>query len=592
MGDSDEEETGTLLNSPEEERTGTAFYGFLNIPRTASQEEITAAYKRLARLYHPDKHQDPVKRAQADQLFGKLKRAYEVLSDPHRRAIYDCLGEKGIEEQGWEVVPRTKTPQEIREEYEALARVREERRLQQKTNPTSKVEMTINATDLFDRYLYDSEYDDLIEGDLPHFEVSKMSLSQSIQAPLTPSDTATLSGNISTSNGTGSGALNCGLRRVASDSASYEGEVGVGNGLNFGAKMFRKLSERNFVNMSGSLQFSRKGIKPGFECSLGSHLDKHTVGYLRYSTNFRLKETEDSLFLEEEDSGMCTMVVRNTERYQFTATMQFGIPYTYAMLAYTRKIPEKKRKFRGALKVGTFGAIMEYGVEEKITEHSSLGATMVVGTMGVICKIKLTRASQTYLFPFQLSDEVMMQPIFYGTVAPLLAWLTVKKLVLDPLEVKRKEEAREKQRQSMKEKVAAARQEAESSLSLMDERFRRGITEEEAKNGLVIKICLYGLLATESGGMIADVTSWDSPTEEIDMVTNITKPVQCSVEHSRLVLWEGPKSSLPGVWDPCPGEDKWILIRYTYQGARHQLFCPENEAIKLPKTGHRVSDQD
>ena len=114
-----------------------------------------------------------------------------------------------------------------------------------------------------------------------------MSLSQSIQAPLTPSDTATLSGNISTSNGTGSGALNCGLRRVVSDSVSYEGEVGVGNGFNCGAKMFRKLSERNFVNMSGSLQFSRKGLKPGFECSLGSHLDKYTVGYLRYSTNFR-----------------------------------------------------------------------------------------------------------------------------------------------------------------------------------------------------------------------------------------------------------------------------------------------------------------
>ena len=63
--------------------------------------------------------------------------------------------------------------------------------------------------------------------------------------------------------------------------------------------------------------------------------------------------------------------------------------------------------------------------------------------MGVICKLKLTRASQTYLFPFQLSDEVMLQPVFYGTVAPLLAWLTVKKLLLEPLELKRKEEARE-----------------------------------------------------------------------------------------------------------------------------------------------------
>ena len=124
--------------------------------RTAEQAEITAAYKRLARLYHPDKHQDPTKRAQAEVLFAKLKHAHEVLSDPHKRAIYDCLGEEGLKEQGWEVVQRTRTPQEIRAEYESLARLREERRMQQRTNPTSKLTMTVNATDLFDRYLYSS----------------------------------------------------------------------------------------------------------------------------------------------------------------------------------------------------------------------------------------------------------------------------------------------------------------------------------------------------------------------------------------------------------------------------------------------------
>ena len=35
-------------------------------------------------------------------MFDKLKKAHEVLSDPHQRAIYDCLGKKGLEEKGWE----------------------------------------------------------------------------------------------------------------------------------------------------------------------------------------------------------------------------------------------------------------------------------------------------------------------------------------------------------------------------------------------------------------------------------------------------------------------------------------------------------
>lgn len=127
-------------------------------------QDITAAYKKLARMFHPDKHQvcdqiyqehvmshvikilllqDPEKRAKAEQMFSKLKHAHEVLTDPHKRAKYDCLGEKGIAEQAWEVVSRVKTPQEIREEYESIAQARAERRRQQLTNPTSSVSMTV-----------------------------------------------------------------------------------------------------------------------------------------------------------------------------------------------------------------------------------------------------------------------------------------------------------------------------------------------------------------------------------------------------------------------------------------------------------------
>ncbi|GBO26705.1 hypothetical protein AVEN_226383-1, partial [Araneus ventricosus] len=55
----------------------------------ATPEEITNAYRRLSRLYHPDKHRDPDQKKNAEILFNKTKIAYEVLSDPHQRAIYD-----------------------------------------------------------------------------------------------------------------------------------------------------------------------------------------------------------------------------------------------------------------------------------------------------------------------------------------------------------------------------------------------------------------------------------------------------------------------------------------------------------------------
>ena len=87
-----------------------------------------------------------------------------------------------------------------------------------------------------------------------------------------------------------------------------------------------------------------------------------------------------------------TIKVRDTERYNTSMSLQLGIPYTYAMFSYTHKFPQQKRKCRLAVKAGTFGAILEYGVEERVTSQSSVSATMLVGfPLGVTCRLKLTR---------------------------------------------------------------------------------------------------------------------------------------------------------------------------------------------------------
>lgn len=85
-------------------------------------------------------------------LFNRTKKAYEILSDPHKRVIYDCLGTKGLETEGWEIVQKTRTPAEIKEEYERLAKEREERKLQQRTNPKGSIIVNVNATEIFNSY--------------------------------------------------------------------------------------------------------------------------------------------------------------------------------------------------------------------------------------------------------------------------------------------------------------------------------------------------------------------------------------------------------------------------------------------------------
>ncbi|HHP51592.1 MAG TPA: hypothetical protein ENM97_07615, partial [Moorella mulderi] len=67
------------------------YYEILGVSRDATQEEIKAAYRKLARQWHPDLHTGKDKEI-AEEKFKLINEAYEVLSDPEKRAKYDRLG--------------------------------------------------------------------------------------------------------------------------------------------------------------------------------------------------------------------------------------------------------------------------------------------------------------------------------------------------------------------------------------------------------------------------------------------------------------------------------------------------------------------
>ncbi len=65
------------------------YYKTLGVSRTASTDEISKAYKKLARKYHPDLNQNDKK---AEECFKEVSEANEVLKDPEKRKMYDQLG--------------------------------------------------------------------------------------------------------------------------------------------------------------------------------------------------------------------------------------------------------------------------------------------------------------------------------------------------------------------------------------------------------------------------------------------------------------------------------------------------------------------
>ena len=73
------------------------YYEVLEVSRTASEEEIKKAYRRLAMRWHPDRNNGS---KESEEKFKDLMEAYEVLRDPEKRAAYDRYGEAGLRAGG------------------------------------------------------------------------------------------------------------------------------------------------------------------------------------------------------------------------------------------------------------------------------------------------------------------------------------------------------------------------------------------------------------------------------------------------------------------------------------------------------------
>lgn len=123
----------------------------------------------------------------------------------------------------------------------------------------------------------------------------------------------------------------------------------------------------------------------------------------------------------------------------------------------------------------------------------------------------------------------------------------------------------------MEEKKA----EAEAAIALMHETYKKIATDERARGGLVILSAMYGVLVQ---------TQPAQPRSVEQEILDVTVPLQCLVRNSRLELHDTSKVNISGFYDPAPGEDKSLLIRYLFQDKEHQIIIDDMQAIQLPKS--------
>ncbi|CAH8371812.1 unnamed protein product [Eruca vesicaria subsp. sativa] len=73
---------------------GLDYYTILKVDKNATDDDLKKSYRKLAMKWHPDKN--PTTKTEAEAKFKQISEAYEVLSDPQKRAVYDQYGEEGL----------------------------------------------------------------------------------------------------------------------------------------------------------------------------------------------------------------------------------------------------------------------------------------------------------------------------------------------------------------------------------------------------------------------------------------------------------------------------------------------------------------
>ncbi|KAL5970080.1 hypothetical protein TSMEX_002188 [Taenia solium] len=607
-------------------------YAVLGVARDANEAELKAAYRRLSRLLHPDKHTRAS--AAAEAAFGRLTAAYNVLSDPHRRAIYDQYGFRGLRIQGWELAVRDKSAPELRLEYLLLKQKAREAESERLLQPTSELSCGVDMTDFFDRYLKEPPEERMLS---PSLSVYDVSLSQSVTALRTPHNTASLVGQVTAHNGIGIGTL-FGLwvhrlppKTPIIGASSTEAALSYGRGgygLGASVKLNKQLHERvtgsvglevASVNRNNSAIFS---LIPGFSLATNIEVTPHIVTRLQYKFNLNGGFFSEVFWTSEKGERSCrvqTHLHRGTAslKVQFESLVDwpwlnpFLKPSTSKSQSSKKSpadwetnldeeddlvletIPHKGR-VSASLSCNTFDLLeVRIGANCVLSELSRVSSEIGVSWLrGLNMKLGLHRGDQSYVLQIKLSDNLDLAAFSYGVLIPSLTYCLVRSLVYEPWVLAQLKKAQEIRRQRLRDELQKLRAEALATQSLMQHTSARVARAEKESRGLVIVYALYGQLSptTPSIPLTADVGG--------ALSIDVTVPLQVMVEHHQIRLPPGRWADMQGFYDPCAGLGRaachgrrplrQLFVAYTFNGLPHEVCTEESGGLAIPMSKHRV----
>ncbi|KAF8981304.1 hypothetical protein BGZ46_002979 [Entomortierella lignicola] len=559
------------------------YYAVLNLSKAASEEEIKDSYKRLSRIFHPDKHSDPALKEAAETKFHIINKAFEVLSNPQLRTAYDEYGQEGLNTK-WEVGYKVKSPQELREEYSRIAREKREMELESLVRSKSDITINVNATRVFRNpevlspfggTAYAKKSSGSILDALKRTEIMQIYMKNSFETQFGPRTQFVVGGQMTTRSGMGGGNVVGTIRHAFSEKLSVE----LGSSLlNPRIGVFKgtySIDPLTFITGSAQVR-NFKGPAP-LVMTFGRRITKGATGYMTYRTGeWAIGSWGPALERRRDFSSLALGISSQDEDGSYQVEVQTGIMQSHLSVDHTWKLDRSTTVRVGASISTTAGINASIGGDRKVTERTKVGLSVEVGLSGgVAFNIKVKRLGQSLTIPIVLAADFNPKLAFWATVVPICA---VSALDIGYVKPKRKRERAEKIQELRKvhaDFIATQKKEADEAIELLRETTMRKMRQEQAKDGLIIVEAFYGNL---------------NAAPELGLVADVTIPVQALVNNSQLIMPAGhSKTHIMGFYDPCLGEKKQLRIKYEFQRRLHEVVVADLASVAAPVRSHLLA---
>ncbi|VDC07489.1 unnamed protein product [Peniophora sp. CBMAI 1063] len=573
------EELSTTLSSDPD-----FLYAVLNLPRTASDNEIRERYRSLSLVFHPDKQRDDKTRETAARRFLEIQKAYEVLSNHFTRAVYDVYGYDGLRKD-WPKDWRSKSDEELRRALSMAERDRRRDEMENEIRPRGTLRLVLNAQSLTKGPSRRSWIGDLRER-IDGVHMKSFSLRHTVQHDV--SEKLRLNGS-ATINSRGT-LMSFGTARYQlSPQFAFSGTISLLHLLNpplLTLKADYNDSEIGSINAQTTIYTPPNFSLPGITLTYARQIfqTSPTTGVVVISTGEKpsvaLEFITPSLWKlsdylpnivepgEGADVGAAFVVFRRRLGFSL-AGIQSGFRAGWGIV-YAKLSTEVKADLQ--LGLGGLAGVLTGAWGDK---YNGLTSSVTFSRGGVELGLEVCCLGQRLVVPLNLTDEYDPSVVALATAVPATASVLFYHFFVRPRQRRRRKEFFRAAKQAFEEEQSNTHREVENTIALLKDTARKHMQAEKAIGGLVVLEGYYG--------------PTDSTADARALMIDVTVPLQSLVHKSQLYIpVHRRKSGLPGFYDPAPSCAKTLRVRYLFDDRMHYAEIPDDRPVVLPLQDHIV----